>query len=196
MQKDKFLQWIGEHWEQQQDKLKRYCSNKHLDFDTDVFSETVLKVAEKIQKNGIEDCSESGMDKYFFKSSVQNIRRELQYSRNARRDYNVTEVGELYEDYANAHFSTAQEKLLSDLRKDFSTIYILSKVESQYGSSLCRLFTEKFYIGHTYKDLSKRYPEFKKLRDKLLDMKRWAISNISREEIDAAFNAEYADILE
>lgn len=194
--KDKFLQWAGAHLEEQQDKLRKFCSNKRLEWDEDIFSETVLKTAEKIMRKGIEDPSEKGYESYLFKAFTQNTKREKQYSRNARRDRNIENLNELYENYCNTTMSTAQEKLLSDLRKDFSAVYVLSKVEHEYGSESARLFTEKFYIGHTYKDLQRRFPEHKKLRDKLLEMKRWAMINITREEVDAAFSVEYADILD
>lgn len=194
--KSAFLQWIGDNYQQQREKLMKFCSNKHLTFDDDILSDTTLKIAEKILKHSIEDCSEQGFEKYLFKSFKMNVLREQQYSRNARRDSNVTEVGELWEDYCNNTMVTAQEKLLSDLKKDFSAIFILSKVESEFGSSLARLFTLKYYNGLTYKQLNIMHPDFKKLRDTLLNMKRWAIENISKEEIDKAFAKEYADLID
>lgn len=195
-QKDAFLQWMGKHLEEQRDKLKKFCSNKHLVYDDDIFSDTILKMSEKIQKNGIIEATEQGYDKYFFKSFKLNIIREAQYSRNARRDNNITEVGELWETYCNANMMTAEDKLVNDLRKDFSAIYILSKVEHEFGSEMTRLYTEKYYLGITYKQLQKMHPEQKKLRDTLLEMKRWSIDNISKEEIDKAFAKEYADLID
>lgn len=195
-QKDAFLQWMGKHLEEQRDKLKKFCSNKHLVYDDDIFSDTILKMSEKIQKNGIIEATEQGYDKYFFKSFKLNILREAQYSRNARRDNNITEVNELWEDYANANMMTAEDKLVNDLRKDFAAIYILSKVEHEFGSEMTRLYTEKYYLGITYKQLQKMHPEQKKLRDTLLEMKRWTIDNISKEEIDKAFNSEYSELID
>lgn len=196
MQKDKFLQWIGDNLEEQREKLKRYCSSKRLEWDSDIFSETILKTAEKILKHGLVDCSEKGMEAYLFMAFKINTKRESQYSRNARRDYNVTSVGELYEDYANANFSTAQEKLLADLKKDFSAIYVLSRVEEQFGSELSRLFCEKYYLSRTYRELQKLHPSMKKLRDTLLSMKKWCQETIKREDIDAAFSEAYSDLLD
>ena len=194
-QKDAFLQWVGKHLEEQRDKLKKFCSNKHLSFDDDILSDTILKIAERIIKHGIDDPTDSGFEKYLFKSFKINVLREAQYSRNARRDSNVTEVGELWEAYCNANMMTAEDKLVNDLRKDFAAIYILSRIEDEFGSSMARLFTEKYYLSNTYKDLQRSFPERRKLRDSLLNMKRWAIENISKDDVDKAFAEEYADIL-
>ena len=194
--KNAFLNWVADNYQQQREKLRKYCSHKMIEWDSDIFSETVLKVAEKIIKKGIEDPTASGFEKYMFRSFVQNVKREKQYSRNARRDRNIENINDLYEDYCNTTMSTATDKLLSDLRKDFSAIYVLSRVEHEYGSSLARLFTEKFYIGHTYRELQRRFPEQKKLRDKLLEMKRWCQENISKDDVDKAFAEQYADIID
>lgn len=194
--KDKFLNWVGSHLEEQREKLRKYCSSKRLEWDSDIFSETILKTAEKILKHGLTDCSEKGMEAYLFMAFKMNTKREKQYSRNARRDKNIENLNELWESYCNENMSTSTEKLLSDLRKDFSAIYILSRVEDKFGSSLARLFTLKYYNNLTYKELQRMHPQERKLRDSLLEAKRWCQEHISKDEVDKAFAEQYADIID
>ena len=48
-----------------------------------------------INKNGINDTTDSGFANYFFKAFNINIKREKQYSRNVNRDKNIDATEEL-----------------------------------------------------------------------------------------------------
>lgn len=189
--KDKFLNYIAEHYDELKQRFQAFCQNKHFDWDEDIFSDTILKCAEVIEKKSLEDSSDTGIESYFFKAFKTNIMREKQYSRNSKRDMNVANVGELYEDWYNQNCISSNEKLLKDLKTDFSALYLLHKIDQEYGSELCHLFTLKYYCGYTYKQLQNKFPNIPKLRDTLLNMKKWLMANVSKEDIQHSFEKKY-----
>lgn len=189
-----FLEHIAKNYEQLKQRFQAFCQNKHYTWDYDIFQDTILKCAELIDKKGLKDDSAKGCENYLFKAFKTNLQREKQYSRNQKRDANVTNVSELFEDWYNSNNVSSQEKLTKDLKTDFSALYLLSKVDEQYGGELSHLFTEKYYLGETYKQLQKKHPNIPKLRDQLLDMKRWLMSTVSKEEIDRAFQQKFGEL--
>ena len=191
--KDKFLNWVGENWEKQQTKLRKFCSDKRYEFDEDIFSDTVVKVAEKILANGITDSTPNGFDGYFFKAFKQNTLRNKQYARVARRDYNVDDINALWEDYCNANMQTEEEKVKKDLKQDFTILYLSNVLLDNFGNELTHVYLEKYYYGLTYKQLSEKY-KIPRLRDKLLEMKRFLKDNVTKREIENAFSIKYKNI--
>lgn len=189
--KDTFLHYIANHYNELKQRFQAFCQNKHFDWDEDIFSDTILKCSEVIGKKGLEDKSDVGIENYFFKAFKTNIQREKQYSRNSKRDMNVGDVGVLYENWFNANNISSTEKLLKDLKTDYSALYLLHRIDEQYGSELCHLFTLKYYCSYTYKQLQNKFPNIPKLRDTLLNMKKWLMANVSKEEIQHSFEKKY-----
>lgn len=184
---------MGEHWEEQQKKFEKYCNEKHLSWDVDVFADTVLKIAEKIASDGLKDDSPDGYNNYMFQSFKRNIVREKQYARNARRDDGNFDVAQLWEDYANANMLTAEEKLKRDLKMDFSVLYLANVLLNEFGGELTHIFLSKFYYNQTYQQLTKKY-HIPRLRDKLLEMKQYLQNNVTKAEIEEAFQLKYKDL--
>ena len=83
-QSSRFLKFANEHYEDYKKKWAKYLYDRQVYFDEDVFSETVLKVYDYINTNGIKDDSDSGLANYWFKAFNINIKREKQYSRNLK----------------------------------------------------------------------------------------------------------------
>ena len=102
---DRYLQWIAKNWDSLRKKYFTFCKEKNYTWSDDIFSDTYLKIYEKILKSGINDNSEEGFDNYTFKSFKQNLQREGQYCRVAKRDANIDSdsLHSLYEDYYNSH---------------------------------------------------------------------------------------------
>ena len=119
-QAEKFLQWLNNHYTSQKQKLLAFCNDKKYKFDDDIFSDTYLKIYEKIRASGINDDSEKGFENYLFMAFKQNLHREKLYARNLKRDENNANIAALNEMFLNQKL-TQEEKLLSDLRKDFTT---------------------------------------------------------------------------
>ena len=194
VQGKKFLNWISKNYDTQKDKLKAFCNDKKYEWDDDIFSDTYLKIYEKILKYGIIDDSDKGFDNYFFMSFKINTMREKQYSRNVKRDGNVINLTGKYEAYKNTEL-TESEKLKSDLRKDFYTLYLLNMAEQNFDQESFYLFKLKtFEKGLTYKQLQEK-TGVKGCRQKVTNVKNWLKENVTKKQIDEAFENTYGDLL-
>lgn len=191
----KFLEWIGREYESQREKLMRFCRNKLLDYSDDILGDTILKIHSKILSNGIADSSDKGFDNYLFMSFKTNTKREKQYAREMRRDHNATdEVDELYDKWCNTNSISAREKLLTDLWKDFSAIYLLTKVDENFDDETFYLVRMKFIEGWTYKQLAESGIE--KSRQKVIDAVTWLKENVTKDEIKRALFERYGELIE
>ena len=193
-QADKFLKWINDNYQIQKDKLIAFCNDKNYEWDEDIFSDTYLKIYEKILKYGIKDETDKGFDNYMFMSFKVNTLREKQYARNQKRDGNVVNLSGAYENYKNTEL-TEQEKLKSDLYKDFATLYLLHKAEQAFDAESFYLFKLKtFERGLTYKQLQEK-TGIKGCRQKVVTVKNWLRENVKQSEVKEEFENIYGDIL-
>lgn len=194
---DKYLEWLGESYEAQKAKLQAFCLSSGLTWDEDVFSDTTIKVYDKILKSGMDDPTPSGFDKYLFKSFKTNIIRERQYARNARNDDNYEgEVDDAYEEWYNRENTSEEEKLKKDLWIDYATLYLINKVEEAFDDEHSYLFRLKSFLPKmTYKKLRKD-TELKNVRQKVVDVRNWLKDNVTKDEIKKAFNDKYGNLLE
>lgn len=192
-QADKFLKWINDNYKFQKDKLLAFCNDKKYEFDEDIFSDTYLKIYDKILKYGIKDDSDKGFDNYMFISFKVNTLREKQYARNQKRDGNVINLSGAYEAFKNTELSQ-EEKLKSDLKKDFYTLYLLHQAEANFDSESFYLFKQKvFEKGLTYKQLQEK-TGIKGVRQKVVNVKNWLKENVSKKEIEKEFQEIYGDL--
>ena len=193
-QADKFLKWINDNYQIQKDKLLAFCNDKKYEFDEDIFSDTYLKIYDKILKYGIKDDSDKGFDNYMFISFKINTIRDRQYARNQKRDGNVINLSGAYEAFKNTELSQ-EEKLKSDLYKDFATLYLLHKAEQQFDQESFYLFKLKvFEKGLTYKQLQEK-TGIKGCRQKVVNVKNWLKENVRQQEVKEEFDNIYGDIL-
>lgn len=194
---NKYLQWLAENYDEQKAKLKTFCLSSGFTFDEDVFSDTTLKIYDKITKNGMDDPTPNGFDKYLFMSFKINTIRERQYARNAREDDNLNgEVDGAYEEWYNKNYSTEIEKLRKDLWLDYASLYMISKVDENFDEEHSYLFRLKTFVPKmTYKRL-RRETNIKNVRQKVVDVRNWLKENVSKDEIKKAFNTKYGNLLE
>ena len=192
-QANKFLKWINDNYDAQKRKLQAFCHDKHYTFDEDIYCDTYLKIHDKIKRTGIADDSEKGFENYLFISFKINTLREAQYSRNSRRDSNVTNIASRYEAYLNGKL-TQEEKLLSDLKKDFSTLYLLTKIEDNFDSQSFYLFKLKTFSNMTYKEIAE-HTGIKGARQKIIDCKNFLKMHVTKDDIDNAFHVFQANFL-
>lgn len=192
-QATKYLNWINENYNKQKNKLIAFCNDKNYQWDEDIFCDTYLKIYDKILKDGIKDDSDKGFDAYTFMSFKINTMREKQYAAVAKRDNNIINVGEKYEDYVNQNKFSVKEKLLSDLFKDYAAIYLFKKVEQNFDGEHFYLFRLKtFDKNMTYQRLAEK-TGIKGVRQKVVNVRNWLKANVSKEEIKKAFEEEYGD---
>ena len=191
-QAEKFLQWLNNNYTSQKQKLLAFCNDKKYKFDDDIFSDTYLKIYEKIRASGINDDSEKGFENYLFMAFKQNLHREKLYARNLKRDENNANIAALNEMFLNQKL-TQEEKLLSDLRKDFTTLYLMQKVEENFDAEHFYLFRLKTFTGMTYRQLYE-HTGIKGARTKVVAVKNWLKENVTKQEVDKVFNALYGNL--
>ena len=181
-----FIKTIGEMLPVLKPKMKAYCNSMNKQWSEDVFSQTILNCYNAIaRKGGLVDKSEKGIENYFFNSFYTNTKREALYSRNAKRDNTNDLFGE-YETYQGTNM-TESEKVESDLYKDFAVLYLLKRAEQQFDPETFYLFNLKFIGQYTYKQLQE-HVKAKAIRQRVAEVKRWLKENVTKEEIDDAFN--------
>ena len=193
-----FIKYINDNYQLLKNKYRKFCSEKHYDWDEDVFSDTILKCYDAIQRKGkLEDTTAQGIENYFFRSFKQNIQREKQYCRVSKRDLNITSdnINNIYEDWYNKFNDSSINKIKSDLYKDFSVLYIMHKVEEEFDGEHFYLFKLKSLMPDmTYKKLQAK-THCTSCRQKVVDVKNYIKEHITKEEINKAFNKMYGDIL-
>lgn len=192
-----FLQHINDNYDLLKNKYKKFCIEKNLQWDDDIYADTILKCAETIDKRGkLIDNTPQGIENYLFMSFRINLRREKLYARVAARDCNLTteEVNMLYEDYFNDHNDSPTIKLKNDLYIDFATLYICHVVDENFDAEHSYLFRLKYLCNLTYKQLADR-TKIKGSRQKVITVRQWLKDNLTKEEINDAFNKMYDDLL-
>lgn len=193
-----FLEYINDNYEILKNKYKTMCVQNQLNWDEDVFSNTILSCYNAINKKGkLDDTSNQGIENYFFRSFKQNVQRERQYCRVSKRDlnYNSDSINQAYENWYNGTKDTAINKIRSDLYKDFATLYIMHRVEDEFDAEHFRLFNLKTLIPDmTYKKLQEK-TKCTSCRQKVIDVRNWVRNNVSKEEIKKAFNLMYGNLL-
>lgn len=189
-----FINYINDHYKEIYNSFLAFCNNKNYKFDADIYQDTILKCYKLIEKQGyMKDTSEQGMKNYFFMAFKQNLQRETQYARNQKRDGNIVNLNAANERFQNSKL-TQKEKLLNDLRKDYFTLYLLRKVEENFDGEHFYLFRLKTFTSMTYAKLAE-HTGVKGVRQKVVDVKNWLKSNVTKEEIEKAFEDEYGDLL-
>lgn len=167
-------------------KMMAFCAAQNREWSEDVFSDTIIKCYNAIKKKGgLNDTSPKGCENYFFQAFAINIKREAQYSRNSKRD-NTSDLFNAYELFQE-HCITEAEKVESDLYKDFAVLYLLKRAEEQFDPETFYLFNLKFIGQYTYKELQK-HVKAKAIRQRVAEVKKWLKENVTREEINDAYN--------
>lgn len=192
-----FINYINDHYDELYYKYRQFCKEKDYEWDEDIFQDTIVKCHDAIVKKGrLEDTTNQGIENYFFKSFKMNIQREKQYARNCKRDMNYTtdEVNQLYEDWFNKNADSSRTKLVSDLYKDFATLYIMMVVEENFDGEYFYLFKLKQLCNYTYKQLTEK-TGIRGARQKVLDVKNYLKTNLTKDEINKAFISMYGDLL-
>ena len=186
----KFMNWVNDNYEDIKSKLYAYCNNQKKTFDEDIFQDTIIKIYDKIEKHGIKDDSEQGFLNYFFLSFKNNTMREGQYSRNRKKVY-VEDINAKYDDFFNEAFNPSNVKVEKDLKADFSAIYLAAKAE-EWAIENNKLINfqlwkiKNFVNKMTYKKLAEM-TKIKNARTLCLEIKNYLKENVTKKEIDEAF---------
>lgn len=194
---DKFIDYISQHYDELKCKYRTFCGLNGYSWDWDIFQDTIIKCYDAITKKGkLLDTTPQGMENYFFIAFKLNIKREGQYARVQKRDLNVTSdnINEVYEEWYNENHTTSRQKLLTDLWKDFSTLFIMNVVESNFPEEDFYLFKLKTLCGMTYKQVQEK-TQAKKVRQRVCDIRNWLKTNVKKEDVKAAFYEIYGNLI-
>lgn len=194
---EKFINYINDHYNELKYKYKAFCQLNGYAWDWDIFQDTILKCHDAIEKKGkLEDTTPYGIESYFFISFKLNVKREGQYARNMKRDLNVTSdnINDVYEEWYNKTHTSSRVKLLNDLWTDFSTLYIMNQVETNFPQEDFYLFKLKTLCGMTYKQVQEK-TQAKKVRQRVVDVKNWLVANVKKEDVKSAFYEIYGNII-
>lgn len=193
-----FLNYINDNYDKVGGTLKLLSAQRKMKFDEDAFHESILRCHKAISKKGyLKDKSPYGITSYLIRSYFNLINEEKRSAKVKKRDqnYNSDNIGGLYEDYYNSNFTDARQKVVNDLFKDFSVLYIMMVVEQQFDNESFYLFKLKELIPDmTYKKLSEK-TGLKAVRQKVVTVKKWVQQNISKEDIRKEFYLIYGDII-
>lgn len=188
-QAKRFLKFANEHYDDYKKKWAKYLYDKQVDFDEDVFSDTILKVYDYIEKNGINDTTDSGLANYWFKSFNTNIKREKQYSRNVNRDKNIDATEELSKEMNGE--DELKLKIRRHVYEDWSIFYILRLVEDNFDSISFHCFRLYYILDKmTYSKLREitKVPDSKK---RVVTIKNWLKDNLTKQKMEKEFSKYY-----
>lgn len=188
-QAENFLKVINSHYDEYKGKWQKFSYQNHIDWDDDVFQDTIIKVYEKIMENGITDETNEGYLNYLFKSLVINLKREKQYSRNAYRNKEV-DVLEHNDKKTNGD-EELQQKIRKNVFDDWSMVYIMSTVEEYFDSVSAHCFKIYYlYPKMTYEKL-KELTKVKDSKRRVVMVKKWLKKNLTKKELETKFNEYY-----
>lgn len=162
-----FREYIEKNYDKEKIKLKKYCSNKQIKFDEDIFHTTLLKLLEMTE---FQDDTEKGLSNYLFRSFTINLKREKQYARQATRDDNIDD--EWIFNFLN---NIEDETLENKLKKDSFISYLTNQVLAIVSEKLSK---EEFLVFRIYLLTEKKSAEIEKLtniknvRQKIINCKR------------------------
>lgn len=184
-QSSRFLKFANDHYEDYKKKWRKYLYDRQIEFDDDVFSDTILKVFDYIRANGIKDDSESGMANYWFKAFNINIKREKQYSRNLNRDKNIDATEELDKEFNGD--DELQMKIRRQVFDDWAVFYILRLVEDNFDSISFHCFRLYYVLDKmTYQRL-REITKVKDSKKRVVTIKNWLKDKITKKDLEKEF---------
>ena len=178
--------------------MKILSGQRNQSFNEDAFHDSIIRCHKAIEKKGyLNDKSAYGITSYLIRSYFNNILEGKRAACNAKRDQNYTSdnIGGLYEDYYNSNFTDARQKVINDMFKDFSVLYIMMIAEQNFDQEHFYLFKLKELIPDmTYKKLAEK-TRLKGVRQKVVEVKKFIQQNVTKEMIKEEFFSIYGDIL-
>lgn len=192
-----FINYIANHYSEIETKLKIICGRNKQPYDQDALQESIVRCYTAIEKKGfMKDTSPYGIESYVIRTFFNYIREIKRSCQNAKRDYNITSdnINDIYENWYNNTNDTAKVKIANDLYKDYATLYIMMTVEENFDQEHFYLFKLKHLCNMTYKQVCEK-SGVKGCRQKILEVKKWLKDNITKEDLNKAFNNQFGEII-
>lgn len=190
-----FREYVNEKYDYLKQHLIAYCMNQHYNWDEDIFHDTIAKCIDIVDRKGIKDKTEKGMENYIFKSYKFNTMRERQYCRVTKRDNNITDITGAYEDYLD-NLPTADAKVENDMYVDFSAMYLASMaenamIEGQITPEEFHLWRFKTFLPYLTYNKLEEMTKSKGVRNKVKKVRQWLKDNVTLDMINENFNKLY-----
>jgi hypothetical protein len=193
-----FINYINDHYKEVGDTLKILSAQRHQRFDEDAYHESIIRCHKAITKKGkLDDKSPYGITSYLIRSYFNLVLENKRACVNSKRDMNYDDdnIGELQEEWSLKNQVDAKQKILGDMFKDFSVLYIMMIVENNFDSEHFYLFRLKqLQPGMTYKKLAE-VTQMKGVRQKVVEVKKFIQQNVTKEMIRKEFYDIYGDII-
>lgn len=187
---DLFLKEISPELKDYELKWRTYFKQIDLQFNIDVFNDTIIKCYDTIIKYGLKEGKKESFN-YLFKAFKMNSKRELQYARNKNRD-EVEDIGVLYEQYMNTKKSS-DYKIVYDLWTEFQINYITRQVELYFDKDTFYLYKLKYILQLDDDKIRKRSKNIN-WKKELRDLIKWLKVNVQKSDIVREFNLKYPEI--
>lgn len=188
-QAQRFLEIANRHYEDNKKKWKKYYQENDLEFDEDVYGDTIVKVYNYLLTHQLEDQSEIGYLNYWFRSFNTNIRREKQYAY-----YHATVYGKdliLESDSKPQIDETKDEKIRRHIFDDWVVIHILQLVEQEFDEITFRSFRLYYILPKmTYAKL-REVTKVKDCKKRVVTVKKWLKENITPTLLHKRFKEYY-----
>ena len=188
-QASRFLQFANDNYNDLKKKWAKYLYDRQIDFDEDVYSETILKVYDYISANGIKDDSESGFANYFFRAFNINIKREKQYSRNLNRDKNIDATEELDKEFNGD--DELQMKIRRQVFDDWAVVYILRLVEDNFDNISFHCFRLYYILDKMTYSRLREITKVKDAKKRVVTIKNWLKDNLTKKDLEKEFTKYY-----
>lgn len=132
---------ITERFNKVKNRFRFLCLKKGIDFNEDVFSDTVLKTYEKLDEKGIDNIDDA--TSYLWSAFKLNTFRNMKYYHNRKHKKEMLENDDIID---------CEELYDSDLDSMYELI--INDIIERYGNEWITLFRLHIEKGYMYKDLS------------------------------------------
>lgn len=181
----KWLEYISTLYEEYKERFRASTLKERVNFDEDVYSDTILKCYESIKRNGLKDTSEQGMKNYLFRSFKQNLKRENQYCRVTKRDTYDDTIADSFE------YESSDELAYRQHLNDFKVMYILKLVEQEFDPISYYCFRLKWLLPKMTYEKLQYTTRIKDCKKRVVEVKNWLIENVDLRHIEETFEKLY-----
>ena len=176
---EKWMEYIGTVYEEYQSFFEKGG------VEEDVLNDTIIKCYDAIRRNGLEDDSEQGMKNYLFMAMRRN---KIAVFNDSYRKRKVC-IDDVKTDIEDCDYTS---QLLPQIYSDFVACYLENKVGEVFPAEDAYCWRVKQFVPQmTYKKIAD-VTGIKRAKAKVVGINKWLINNVSKEEIDAAFE-EFCD---
>ena len=185
---DKWITYIGTIYEEYRMKYFNMAQDLKYEVNEDLLNDTIICCYNSISRNGLSDQSEQGMRNYLFRAFKMNLNIVPNYN---KRKYNSEDLNVIYERYEESGEPT-YKKTKEQLLQDYSIIYILDKIESNFDTVSFHCYRLKNLVPCTYEKL-RTMTNVKDCKKRVVKINKWLKENITRQEIYESFIKDFPD---